>query len=185
MVNLAPYSFFNAVGYRPMTVMFCPQLTGDLEEKDTLRNAKPPAEGGTGEFVLNLATEPLTRAVAVTAERLPSGESEVELAGLEMAPSVQVRAPRVARSPVAFECRTTRVLRDLDPDVPDSTNVVVFGRVVWIHVHDEVIDARTRLDPDKLRAIGRMAGISYASTRDRADVPSGRAALLLPEPFDG
>ncbi|MEO1272597.1 MAG: flavin reductase family protein, partial [Myxococcota bacterium] len=109
-VNLAPYSFYNAVGYHPMTVMFCPQLTNDRQEKDSLRNAKPRSEGGSGEFVINLTTEPLARAVAITAERLPSEGNEFELAGLEMAASVQVQAPRVKHSPVSFECRTVRVI---------------------------------------------------------------------------
>lgn len=80
--NLAPFSFFNAVGSNPMTLLFCPANTPEGGEKDTLRNAKPVDEGGTGEFVVNVATHAIRRAVAGAAEDLPFGESEFELVGL-------------------------------------------------------------------------------------------------------
>jgi flavin reductase (DIM6/NTAB) family NADH-FMN oxidoreductase RutF len=72
--NLAPYSFFNGVGAEPMTLLFCPANKGDGSEKDTLHNCKPANEGGTGEFVVNLAIEEYQRQVAAAAEPLPYGE---------------------------------------------------------------------------------------------------------------
>ena len=67
-VNLAPFSFFNGVGSNPMTLLFCPANKPDGSEKDTLRNCKPTEEGGTGEFVVNIASEPYIRQVAAAAE---------------------------------------------------------------------------------------------------------------------
>src|ERR1051325_3658365 len=63
-LNLAPFSFFNGVGSDPMTLLFCPANKPDGSEKDSLRNAKPIAEGGLGEFVVNLASEPYATKVA-------------------------------------------------------------------------------------------------------------------------
>jgi flavin reductase (DIM6/NTAB) family NADH-FMN oxidoreductase RutF len=178
-LNLAPFSFFNGVGSNPMTLLFCPANNADGSEKDTLRNAKPAAEGGVGEFVVNVAVEDYARQVALCAEPLPYGESEFDLSGLSTAPSLKVRPPRVAESPVCFECRTVQVVRT-NPSAPSGGNIVI-GEVVHVFVRDGLIDQkRLRTDPDKLRAIGRMGGITYARTRDRFDMPMGRAALNEP-----
>src|SRR5215468_11478699 len=80
--NLAPFSFFNGVGSDPMTLLFCPANKPDGSPKDSLRNAQPPADGGLGEFVVNVATEAYERKMAAAAEPLPYGESEFELVGL-------------------------------------------------------------------------------------------------------
>jgi len=141
----------------------------------TLRNAKPVAEGGAGEFVVNAAVEAHARQVAASAEPIPWGESEFELVGLEPAPSVRVKAPRVAEAPVAFECRTLQVVRT-NPGQAAGGNLVL-GEVVWIHVADDLVDERLRVDPERLAAIGRMGGVTYCRTRDRFDLPRGRAAL--------
>jgi len=173
--NLAPFSFFNGIGSDPMTLLFCPADNADGSEKDTLRNCKPTEEGGTGEFVVNVATERYMREVSAAGEGLPYGESEFELTGLEPAPSVVVAPPRVAISPVAFECRTVQIVR-MNPDKPASGNIVI-GEIVHVIIHDEIIDERYRIDPDRLAAIGRMGGASYCRTRDRFDLPRGRDAL--------
>lgn len=174
-LNLAPFSFFNGIGSDPMTLLFCPVNRPDGGKKDTLRNVDLPAEGGLGEFVVSVATEAYARRVAAAAEPLPYGESEFELAGLTPAPSTRVRPPRVAESPVCFECRTRQVIR-LNPGVAGGGNIVI-GEVVHVYAADEIIDDRFRADPSKLGAIGRMGGQSYCTTRDRFDMPQGRAAL--------
>ncbi|MBZ0268833.1 flavin reductase family protein [bacterium] len=171
VANLAPYSFFNGVGSDPMTVLFCPANGADGGEKDSLRNAKPVAEGGTGEFVVNAATEEYAEKVALAAEPLPFGESEFDLTGLTPVPSSAVAAPRVKESPFAFECRTTRVIRT-NPGAAAGGNLVL-GEVVRIHVRDGLLDERFRTDPDALRAVGRMGGFSYCRTRDRFDLKPG------------
>lgn len=176
-LNLAPFSFFNGVGSDPLALLFCPANKPDGSEKDSLRNAKPLAEGGTGEFVVNLATESYATKVAAAAEPLPYGESEFELVDLAHTPSVRVRPPRVADSPVAFECRTLRVVR-LNPGVPAAGNIVI-GQVIHMHLADGLVNERFHVDPARLAAIGRMGGRGYCRTRDRFEMPMGREALDL------
>lgn len=173
--NLAPFSFFNGVGSDPMTLLFCPANNADGGEKDSLRNAKPRSEGGTGEFVVNIAVEAYERAVAACAEPLPYGHSEFDLAGLSTAPSIKVSPPRVALSPVAFECRTTQVVRT-NPGRPAGGNIVI-GEIVHVFVRDDLFNDRFHTDPARLAAIGRMGGLGYCRTRDRFEMPMGRAAL--------
>ena len=173
--NLAPYSFFNGVGSDPMTLLFCPANDARGDEKDSLRNAKPVKEGGTGEFVVNVAPDALMEQVAAAAEALPYGESEFELTGLTPLASHRVGAPRVAQSPIAFECRTLQVVRT-HVGAPAGGNVVI-GEVVWVHVDDDVIDERLHLDAAKLDLVGRMGGFGYARTRERFELRSGKAAL--------
>jgi flavin reductase (DIM6/NTAB) family NADH-FMN oxidoreductase RutF len=177
-LNLAPFSFFNGIGSDPMTLLFCPVNKPDGSEKDSLRNAKPIAEGGTGQFVVNVASEVYARQVAGAAEPLPYGESEFGLVGLTPAPSVKVRPPRVAESPVAFECLTLQVLRT-NPGKPAGGNVVI-GQVVHIHLAKGLVNERLHVDADRLGAIGRMGGFWYCRTRDRFQMPQGREALSLP-----
>jgi flavin reductase (DIM6/NTAB) family NADH-FMN oxidoreductase RutF len=173
--NLAPFSFFNGVSAEPMAILFCPALNADGSDKDTLRNCLPRAEGGTGEFVVNAATMAYAQKMSATAEPLPYGESEFELAGLTPEPSRVVSPPRVREAPWSFECRTRQVIR-LAPGVPGSGNVVI-GEVVHVTIADSLVDARFHVDPFALEAIGRMAGDVYARTSDLFDLPRGKAAL--------
>ncbi|MBL0926056.1 MAG: flavin reductase family protein [Phycisphaerales bacterium] len=173
--NLAPFSFFNGVSSNPMSLLFCPSNTSAGAEKDTLRNAKPAAEGGVGCFVVNVAAERYISKAVGAAEELPYGESEFGVVGLTPAPSAIVPAPRAAESPVAFECETIQVVR-LAPGQPGGGNVVI-GRVVAVWADDQVVDARCRVNPDALGAVGRMAGFTYCTTRQRFEVPWGRGAL--------
>lgn len=179
--NLAPFSFFNGVGTNPMTVLFCPGNNPDGSEKDTLRNAKPTGEGGTGQFVVNVAVEAYIRGVAAAAEPLPPGKSEFDLVGLTPAPSVTVGPPRVAESPVAFECETTQVIRT-NAGEPGGGNIVI-GRVTHVFVRDDLIDERHRTDQEKLGAVGRIGGLRYCTMREQFELPPTRAALDLPDPF--
>jgi len=173
--NLAPFSFYAGVGSDPMCLMFCPANRPDGGEKDSLRNAKPVTEGGSGEFTVSVATEPLIRRIAACAEDLPPEASEFDLSGLTPAPSVKIRAPRPLECPVTFECRTLHVIRTA-PGRRGGGNVVL-GQVVWIHADPDVVDERLHVHADRLRAVGRMGGMSYVRTGDRFEVPSGKDAL--------
>ncbi|MFM7134624.1 MAG: flavin reductase family protein, partial [Planctomycetota bacterium] len=104
-----------------------------------------------------------------------AGASEFALSGLTPGASRRVIAPHVAESPVHFECETFEIRR-FAPGEPDGGNLVV-GRIVHVRVDDSVLDARGRIDPAKLDAVGRMGGIGYARTRERLDIPRGIAAL--------
>ena len=173
--NLAPFSFFNGGGSNPMTLLFCPANKADGSEKDTLRNCKPREEGGTGQFVVNVATEEYIREVAASSEMLAYGESEFELTGLTPAPSALVKPPRVKESPIAFECETEQVVRT-NPGAPAGGNIVI-GRVVHVFVRDDFINERFHIDQTKLSAVGRMGGLGYTRTRDRFELPMSREAL--------
>jgi len=171
--NLAPFSFFCGVGSDPMTLLFCPANDANGGEKNSLVNADPTS--GTGEFVVNIVTEAQARQMAITAEALPPDGNEWELAGLEPEASAAVGAARVKGAPVAYECVTHEVVR-LNPGANSGGNIVI-GRVVSVHVDDAIIDERMRIDPEKLAAVGRMAGLTYCRTRERFDIPWGRAAM--------
>lgn len=180
-LNLAPFSFFAGVASAPMTLLFCPANGPKGEEKDTLRNVKPAGEDGVGEFVVNVAVEAYERRMAACAEPLEYGQSEFELSGLTPAAAKVVSVPRVAESPLCFECRTRQVIR-LAPGEPAGGNVVI-GEVVHVYVRDEIINERYHIDPAKLAAIGRMGGLGYCRTRElggaggRFEMPMGREAL--------
>lgn len=175
--NLASFSFFNGVGSNPLTLLFCPANNADGSEKDTLRNCKPADEGGAGEFVVNASTEDYATAVAGAAESLAYGDSEFDLVGLTPAPSTVVKPPRVLESPLSFECKTVQVIRT-NPGAAAGGNIVI-GRVVHIHVRDDIVNDRNHIDPAKLKAIARMGGLGYCTTRQRFEMPMGREALAL------
>ena len=154
-VNLAPFSFFNAVSYVPPQVMFAttePHREGG--DKDSLRNIRE-----TGEFAVNLATWPLREAVNASSAPAPHGIDEFELAGLTKAPARLVRPPLVAESPVHLECVLVRIVDLPSPD-PADPNTVVFGEVVGVHIADEVI-VDGLVDPLRLDAIARLGYDQY------------------------
>lgn len=123
-VNLAPYSFFNAIHGEPPMVGF-----SSSGYKDSVRNAEE-----TGEFVCNLATRPLAEAMNRTSAPVATGTDEMTLAGLEAAPCRLVAAPRVAAAPAALECRTLQVIRLRDLDGNDVDGYLTIGQVVGVHI---------------------------------------------------
>jgi flavin reductase (DIM6/NTAB) family NADH-FMN oxidoreductase RutF len=157
-VNLAPFSFFNAFGANPPVVVFSPTRRRDGTKKDTLLNVE-----ATGEFVLNAAVEPLAEQVNLSSKELPRGVSEVELTGLTLCPSARVRVPRIAEAPVNLECRVLQIIPV--GDGPLAANLVL-GEVVMIHVDDGILAPSGRVDPRKLRTIGRLGGSDYCRTTD-------------------
>jgi flavin reductase (DIM6/NTAB) family NADH-FMN oxidoreductase RutF len=157
-VNLAPFSFFNAFGANPPVVVFSPTLRRDGSKKDTLRNVE-----SWGEFVLNAAVESLSEQVNLSSAEVPYGQSEVELTGLTLTPSVKVKPPRIAESPVHLECRVLQIMPV--GDGPTSANLVI-GQVLLIHVDDALIDETGRVDPRKLKTIARLGGDFYCRTSD-------------------
>ncbi|MFZ4572966.1 MAG: flavin reductase family protein [Phycisphaerales bacterium] len=178
--NVAPFSFFAGVGSNPMSLLFCPANKPDGSEKDTLINCKPVSEGGTGEFVVNvMSISHITRAIAA-AEELPYGESEFPMIGLTPTPSSRVAPPRIAEAAVSYECRTLQVIRT-NPGAPAGGNIVI-GEVVHVWIREGIANDRLHVDPAKLDAAGRMGGYGYCTTRDRFDVPPGRAALSAKTP---
>ena len=158
-VNLAPYSFFNAVSYRPPTVMFSAGYSHVEREdgmKDSLRNALE-----TGEFVHNLATWDTREAMNVTSSDTPVEVDEMNLAKLTPIPSTIVKPPRVKEAPVHFECKVVQSVELPNTQGADSYTVV-FGEVVGIHIADELIMENGQIDIGKLHPIARMGYQDYS-----------------------
>ena len=152
--NLAPFSFFNAVGEDPPHVMFSTVRTGNVN-KDTLNNVLE-----TQEFVVNLATESLTEAMNATSASLAPGVSEFEMAGLTPAPSLMVKAPRVLESPVNLECRLVHHYSLEDHKNGGAT--VIIGRVVMFHVDDSILLDDYKINMEVYKPVARLAGAAYA-----------------------
>ncbi len=153
--NAAPFSFFNGLSHRPPIVCFSSAIRAGAD-KDTVRNIR-----ASGEFVVNVVTEAIAGAMNQCADNYPPEVSEFEVSGLTPVPAHVVRAPLIAESPVNMECR----LLSLTP-LPESPYTLALGRGVLFHVVKELLDANGRVDFARLRAVGRMAGNTYASTRE-------------------
>lgn len=158
-VNLAPFSYFNAVaGEPPMVVLgIGGRHAVDGGEKDTVRNCR-----ATGEFVVNMATHDLRDAVNATSRPLPPGGSELDHAGLTAAASRLVAPPRVAESPIHLECRVWQIV-DLPPDGDGAPNALVIGTVVGVHVADAALTPDGKVDVERIRPIARLGYQDYAT----------------------
>jgi flavin reductase (DIM6/NTAB) family NADH-FMN oxidoreductase RutF len=158
--NLAPFSFFNAVCSRPPTLLFCPGVRGlDGGTKDTYQNIL-----ATKEFVINVVTEDLAERMNITATELAPEIDEFEMAGLSATPSMRIKPPRVAESPVNYECVLTQVVQI--GDGKPGAGWVIIGEVVHVHVADEVIEPNFRIRIDALKPVARLAGFNYTRVTD-------------------
>ena len=171
VVNAAPFSFFNAMGHTPPTVAVGLVRDAARGWKDTARNILD-----TGEFVVNLVPEALAEAMNTTCAAVGPEVGEMELAGLEAAPSTHIKPPRIAAAPVSFECVV------LSSVVTGPMQTIVIGRVVAAHIDDAVIldAAKGYIDTPALGLIARMHGAGwYARSTDlfQLDRPSGGAGV--------
>jgi len=146
--NLAPYSFFNAFNYTPPIIGFASVAS----KKDSFNNIE-----ATAEFTWNLATRELAEAMNESCAPIPAEENEFERAKLAQGASRMIKAPRVAASPVSFECRLSQIVQLTTHDGKDVPTWVVFGEVVGVHI------AQTALvdglyDPARMRTILRAGG---------------------------
>jgi flavin reductase (DIM6/NTAB) family NADH-FMN oxidoreductase RutF len=163
VTNLAPFSFFQGVTANPPTLMFVPVNNRDGVKKDTVRNIELVPE-----FVVNLVPFALAKQMNKCAALLPYGESEFSAFDVAPAPSDRVRPPRVAASPVAFECALDRIVHI--GTGPLAANVV-FGRILTAHVSDDVLGPGGLPDSSKLDLVGRMGGEAYTRTRETFSLP--------------
>ena len=156
-VNLAPYSFFNGVSYRPPTVMFS-SGRGEVEDdqlKDSVRNILE-----TGEFVHNFVTWDVRDAMNLSSATTAKDIDELAAAQLTQIPSKLVKAPRVAESPIHFECKLIQHV-DLPNTTGDSKYTVIFGEVIGVHIADDLITEEGRIDIGKLHPVARMGYQDY------------------------
>ena len=158
VVNLAPYSFFNAVSSDPPMVFYGANGThgADGGEKDSLRNVRE-----TGEFVCNLVTSALCGQMNDTATPAPHGIDEMQAVGLAQLPSRMVKPPRVAASPAHLECKLHQFVElPVDPQ-SGKRNVMVIGHVVAIHIDDALI-VDGRFDTARAQPAARLGYLDYA-----------------------
>lgn len=128
-VNLAPYSFFNGFCYKPPIIGF-----SSTSWKDSVANIQE-----TGEFVWNLATMDLAKQMNATAAHVAHGVSEFSIAGLTPAPCKLVKAPRVAESPVSFECKVSQIVQLQGADGTKANAWLTLGEVVAVHIDKAMI----------------------------------------------
>ena len=164
--NLAPFSFYNLVSSQPPVVIFAPANRPDGTPKDTLRNIE-----ATGEFVIATVTEDLVRQAVACAATLPPETSEFDWSGLEPVPATRVRPPLVGGSPVNLECTLRQILRF---GTGAGAGNAVLGDVRVVHVAPEILDARGRVDPTRLRTVGRLGGKWYCTVQQpyELEIPS-------------
>lgn len=163
VTNAAPFSFFNAISGDPPLVIIGIGGRKPGDAKDTGNNIRE-----TGQFVVNMVSDANAQAMNITAIDFPHGVDEIKEAGLTTLPSVKIKVPRIAESPVALECE-----RFMNIDL-GSDRTLVIGKVLAVHVQDDcVLNAeRCYIDNEKLDLIGRLHGAGwYSRTRDRFDLP--------------
>jgi flavin reductase (DIM6/NTAB) family NADH-FMN oxidoreductase RutF len=157
VVNLAPFSFFNAVGSNPPYVVISIGLNSAGKLKDTMSNIS-----ATGQFVVNLVTEDLLAAMNISAADFPPDQSELEATNLHTARSIRIETPCVAEAQVSMECKLFCVQ-------PVGANTLVIGEVVMFHVVDQLVGPRLHIN--NFAPIGRLGSPSlYCRTTDRIDV---------------
>jgi flavin reductase (DIM6/NTAB) family NADH-FMN oxidoreductase RutF len=150
VVNLAPYSYFNAVSANPPVVMF-----GSSTPKDSRTNAE-----ATGEFVANLATYDLRDAMGESSLPYEAHESEPEKIGIAMTPSTYVAVPRVAATPAALECRYLKTVAIEDLGGATLPAAIVLGQVVGVYIDDALI-VDGMVDITRARPLGRLGYRDY------------------------
>jgi flavin reductase (DIM6/NTAB) family NADH-FMN oxidoreductase RutF len=158
VVNLAPFSFFNAVGSKPLYLVVSIGLRDNGTLKDSARNIE-----SSGEFVVNLVTENLLQQMNLSAADFPPDQSELTAAGLNAAPSIKISPPRLAEAQVSLECR-------LFKSQALGTNTLFIGEIVMFHVADQLLGPK--LHVNGFAPLGRLGSPSvYCRTTDRFELP--------------
>ncbi|POO57617.1 flavin reductase family protein [Agrobacterium rosae] len=149
-LNLAPYSFFNAVSDTPKLIMF-----SSSGHKHSVRNVEE-----SGVFTANLVSRNLVEQMNASSAPVEYGMNEFEIAGLTAKQGELVDAPYVAEAFAALECRVTQIIRPIDINGVESESWVVFGQVVGIHISESVIE-NGRIDMGRARPVARMGYMDY------------------------
>lgn len=153
-VNLAPFSFFNAVGDDPPHVMFSTVRTND-RNKDTLNNVL-----ATKQFVVNMVTEDTVEQMNTTSQVVAHDVDEFELACLTPVPSTIVKPPRVKESPIQFECELVHHYALENHQFGGA--VIMVGRIVMFHFDESVLLDNYKVNMETYRPVARLAGSNYS-----------------------
>jgi flavin reductase (DIM6/NTAB) family NADH-FMN oxidoreductase RutF len=166
ILNLAPFSFFTGICANPPVICFSPVMRASGGgKKDTLRNIE-----ATREFVVNVVSEEFAQPMNICATEFPPEVDEFQASGLTPLPSDLVKPPRVKESHIHMECRLLQVVYISPQPLGGS---LVIGEVLRFHIDDPLFQDY-KIDPDKLRPIGRMGGPTYTRTTDRFDMERPR-----------
>ena len=157
--NLAPFSYFNGVGSRPPTLMFSVVNHPDGRKKDTTLNIE-----ANSQFVVNIGSFRHAREIQLTAEPFEYGVNEFEQSGVKQLPSDKIAPPRVAECAVQIECELFQQVNV--GEGPLAANLFI-GKIVLMHIDEQVLDGSGKVDPNLLDTIGRMGGREYCRTQDR------------------
>lgn len=162
VVNAAPFSFFNVFAEDPPLCMIAINRRPDGSIKDSWANIER-----TGQFVINIADEPLARVMHESSGDFPPDVGEPDYLGLKLAPSVDIAPPRLADAPWSMECKTWQIIT-----VKDDRQLVM-GEGLRFHVRDELWDPKAmRVHTERYHPIGRMFADRYCRTDDRVIFPA-------------
>ena len=158
--NLAPFSFFTAITAHPPTVCFASsRRSGGSTKKDTLYNIE-----SNGEFVINVVTENIVEQMHLTGGEFAPDVDEFVLSGLTPAPSVSVKPPRVAESPINLECKLYKTVDIGDGQAGSGT--LIIGEIIIYHIADGLL-SHDQIDSTLLKPVGKMAGMEYTTAGQR------------------
>lgn len=163
--NLAPFSYFNAVGDDPPHIMFSTGI-GNNTNKDTLNNVL-----ANKEFVVNMVTESLTEQMNMTAQSVHSKVDEFELAGLTPIPSLKIKPMRVKESPINFECEM--VHHYFLENHKYGGACIIIGRIVMMHFENAILLDNYKINLENYKPVSRLAGSNYAKIGELFSVKRG------------
>jgi flavin reductase (DIM6/NTAB) family NADH-FMN oxidoreductase RutF len=163
--NLAPFSYFNAVGDDPPHVMFAAGRSNH-RNNDTLENVL-----ATKQFVVNMVTEELTEKMNITAQSVPSEVDEFELAGVTPLASLKVKPFRVKESPITFECEL--VHHYFLENHKNGGACIFIGRILMMHFDDSVLEENYKIDLNHYKPVARLAGANYAKLGELFSIKRG------------
>ncbi len=153
VINLAPFSFYNAVTTKPPIVIVSIGKRKDGTQKDTGRNIRE-----TGEFVINVVREEFLNKMIETGNDFPPEESEAEKLGIELEPSLMVKPPRVKGVPAVLECKLKEIV-----EIGDTPMDLVIGEVAAIHYKPEILETQKGI-------VGRLGGKRYCIVKEEIDL---------------
>ncbi len=167
--NLSPFSFFNAFGVNPTTLIFSPSRRGrDNTVKHTYENIKEVPE-----VVINIVTFDMVQQVSLASTEYPKGVNEFVKAGFTQLESEKIKPFRVKESPVQYECKVRDIIETGDKG---GAGILVVCEVLLIHLNEDILDETGNIDPHKLDAVGRLGGDFYCRT-------SGSAVFKVEKPL--
>ncbi len=160
--NLAPFSYFNAVGDDPPHVMFS-TVCGNNTNKDTLNNVL-----ANKQFVVNMVTEALVEQMNATSQAVPSNVDEFELVGLTPIASTKIKPMRVKESPITFECEM--VHHYFLENHKQGGACIVIGRIVMMHIDESVLLVNYKINMETYKPVARLAGSNYSKIGEKFSI---------------